>query len=96
MIMKSMNLKNLNEEILMRFLIDTFDEIKANATVEKILSDVQRPNSDIKLFDSKELSLRFIISCKRDILNQDMASRSLQDDTVKLNQSTVNAKVHLC
>ena len=65
--MKLKNAKALNEEIIMRFLIDTFDEITSNATVEKILEDVSKEKSDIKLFDSKELSLRFINSSKRNI-----------------------------
>lgn len=93
--MKLKNAKALNEEIIMRFLIDTFDEITSNATVEKILEDVSKEKSDIKLFDSKELSLRFINSSKRNITSWQMMSYSLLDDTIDLNDEVHHMKVLL-
>ena len=93
MLMSQKNTKALNEDILNRFLIDTFDEITTNATVERILEDAKKDKSDLKLFESRELTLRFINSCKRNILNWEMMSLSLLDDTIHLNDVVCHSKV---
>lgn len=93
MLMKLKNMKVLDDDILMRFLIDTFDEITNNASVEKILEEVSKEKSELKLFESKELSLRFINSCKRNITNWKMMSLSLLDDTIALNTELFDDKV---
>jgi hypothetical protein len=91
--MSQKNTKALHEDILNRFLIDTFDEITTNATVERILEDAKKDKSDLKLFESRELTLRFINSCKRNILNWEMMSLSLLDDTIHLNDLVCHSKV---
>jgi hypothetical protein len=91
--MKLKNMKVLDDDIMMRFLIDTFDEITNNASVDKILEDVSKEKSELKLFESKELSLRFINSCKRNITNWKMMSLSLLDDTIALNTELFDDKV---
>ena len=91
--MKLKAMKSLPEDVLMRFLIDTFDEITTIAKVEEILDDVKTVKSDVKLFDSKELSLRFINSTKRTITNNEMTCLSILDDTIALNYELCEAKV---
>lgn len=93
MLMKLKNMKVLVDDIIMRFLIDTFDEITNTTTVEAILEEVGKEKSELKLFDSKELSLRFINSCKRNITNWEMMSYSLLDDTIQLNETLFKDKV---
>ena len=96
MLMRLQIVKALNEEILMRFLIDTFDEITNNASIERILEDMNNKKSEIKLFDSPELSLRFINSCKRNIKNWECMSLSLMDDNINLEADVHNQKVSAC
>lgn len=91
--MKLKNVKALDHDIIMRFLIDTFDEITNTATVDMILEEVSKEKSELKLFESKELSLRFINSCKRNITSWEMMSYALLDDTIELNDSLFRQKV---
>lgn len=85
----------MSEDIINRFLIDTFDEITANATVERIMEDAKKDKSDLKLFESRELTMRFINSCRRNIRNWEKMNLALLDDTIKLNLGVCKAKVVL-
>jgi len=93
MLMKLKHNRALNEEILKRFLIDTFDEITTQAPVEKILEDVNKENSQLRLFDDKDLTLRFINSSKRNVLNCFMGVESIKDDSIQLNDEVYFSKI---
>lgn len=95
MLMRLKNMRVMEDNITMRFLIDTFDEITNNATVDQILEEVSKEKTELKLFESKELSLRFINSCKRNITNWQMMCLSLLDDTIFMNGELCKQKVLL-
>ena len=83
---KNEHATNVPPEVVVRFLVDTFDDITNKANVHQIVDEFEKEDTQLNVFESSRLCSRLVMHCKRQLANWENLSDCILQDTSFMNE----------